>query len=259
MLLKCYCFPSEWYEMLHLQNAYLLGWNTDGLYHGGEDPGSMSNMLWLSLPQQPPQPLELLVLHSCPDPNHRSRIVSFIHTHSKWVHSFQKLQICQQNETRYNWKVTSFNAKHPCFIVVSSLQHFHTVTFINTSVLRYKYIQSHSAKLANRRQHLSTNDIQMLRATDCTLNILWWIYMNKCYYGLRNILGPELLQKDKKCKIYKTLIRPVVLYGCESGTLIKTDEAKLSIFERKILGKIYSPSGVNGVWGIKYNDELYSL
>jgi hypothetical protein len=61
--------------------------------------------------------------------------------------------------------------------------------------------------------------------------------MNKCYYGLRNILGPELLQNDTKCKISKTLIRPVALYGCESWTLIKTDEAKLGIFERKILGK----------------------
>jgi len=39
-------------------------------------------------------------------------------------------------------------------------------------------------------------------------------------------LGPELLQRDTKCKIYKTLIRPVVFYGCESLTLIKTDERK---------------------------------
>jgi len=83
--------------------------------------------------------------------------------------------------------------------------------------------------------------------------------MNKCYYGLRNIFGPELLQKDTKCKIYKTLIRLVVLYGCESWTLIKTDEAKVSICERKFLGKIYGPSRVNGVWRIKYNEELYSL
>jgi len=83
--------------------------------------------------------------------------------------------------------------------------------------------------------------------------------MTKCYYGLRNILGPDLLQKDTKSKIYKTLIRPVVLYRCDSWALIKTDEAKLSIFERKILGKIYGPSHVNVVWRIKYNDELYSL
>jgi hypothetical protein len=47
----------------------------------------------------------------------------------------------------------------------------------------------------------------------------------------------------------------VVLYGCESWTLMKKEEEKLNIFERKILRKIYGPSCVNGVWKIKYNDE----
>ena len=70
---------------------------------------------------------------------------------------------------------------------------------------------------------------------------------NKCYYGLRNPFRSQLLRKDTKCKIYKTLIRPVVFYGCDSWTFTKTDEGKLSIFERKILRKIYGPSCVNGV------------
>ena len=43
----------------------------------------------------------------------------------------------------------------------------------------------------------------------------------------------------------------MVLYGCESWTLTKTVEGKLSIFERKVLRKIYGPSCVNGVWRIK--------
>jgi len=51
----------------------------------------------------------------------------------------------------------------------------------------------------------------------------------------------------------------VVIYGCESWTLTKTDEENLSIFERKILRIIYGPCCVSGVWGIKYNDELNSL
>ena len=61
---------------------------------------------------------------------------------------------------------------------------------------------------------------------------------NKRYYGLRNVLRSKLLWKGTKCKIHKTLIRPAVLYGCESWTVTKTDEGKLSIFERKILRKI---------------------
>jgi hypothetical protein len=39
---------------------------------------------------------------------------------------------------------------------------------------------------------------------------------NRCYHGLRNLLQSRSLSKGTKCKIYKTLIRPVVLYGSES-------------------------------------------
>jgi hypothetical protein len=53
--------------------------------------------------------------------------------------------------------------------------------------------------------------------------------------------------KDTKCKIYKTVIRPVVLCGCESWTLTKTEEEELNIFERKFLTKICVPICVNGL------------
>jgi hypothetical protein len=68
-----------------------------------------------------------------------------------------------------------------------------------------------------------------------------------------------LLKKDTECKIYKILIRPVLLYGCESWTITKKEEEKLNIFERKILRKIYGQICVNGVWRIKYHDELYNI
>jgi hypothetical protein len=51
----------------------------------------------------------------------------------------------------------------------------------------------------------------------------------------------------------------MVLFGFESWTLTKIDEGKLSKLERKILGKIYGPSCVNGVWRIKFNGELFIL
>jgi hypothetical protein len=76
---------------------------------------------------------------------------------------------------------------------------------------------------------------------------------------LQNLLRSKLLRKDTKCKIYKTLIKPVVLYGSKSWTLTKVSEDKLKIFEINILRKIYGPSYVSGVWTIKYNDELYKL
>jgi hypothetical protein len=42
-------------------------------------------------------------------------------------------------------------------------------------------------------------------------------------------------------QIYTTLIRQLVTYGCETGTLTTYDERLLRIFERKLLRKIYGP------------------
>ena len=43
---------------------------------------------------------------------------------------------------------------------------------------------------------------------------------NACYYSGQNLLSSSLLSKDLKTKIYRTIILPVVLYGCdtEGGT-----------------------------------------
>jgi hypothetical protein len=69
---------------------------------------------------------------------------------------------------------------------------------------------------------------------------------NRCYYGLRNTLQSRL-NKGTKCKIcYKTLIRPVVIYGSESWTLTKADEEKLRTFKIIIL-RIYGPACENGI------------
>ena len=40
---------------------------------------------------------------------------------------------------------------------------------------------------------------------------------NACYYSLEKILSSRLLSKKLKVKTYKTIILPVVLYGCEIG------------------------------------------
>ena len=39
---------------------------------------------------------------------------------------------------------------------------------------------------------------------------------NSCYYSVQTLLSSRLLSKNLKIKIYKTLILPVVLYGCEA-------------------------------------------
>ena len=39
---------------------------------------------------------------------------------------------------------------------------------------------------------------------------------NACYHLLQNLLSSSLLSKNLKIKIYRTIILPVVLYGCET-------------------------------------------
>jgi hypothetical protein len=60
-----------------------------------------------------------------------------------------------------------------------------------------------------------------------------------------------------KTQIYKILIRPIVTYGAETWTLTNTEENALRRSERKVLRKIYGPVMDNGVWQIRYNNELY--
>jgi hypothetical protein len=42
---------------------------------------------------------------------------------------------------------------------------------------------------------------------------------NACYYLVWNVLSSSLLSKNLKLKIYRTIILPVVLYGCETWSL----------------------------------------
>jgi hypothetical protein len=42
---------------------------------------------------------------------------------------------------------------------------------------------------------------------------------NACYHSVQNLLSSRLLSKNLKIIIYKTIILPVVLYGCETWSL----------------------------------------
>ena len=39
---------------------------------------------------------------------------------------------------------------------------------------------------------------------------------NACYHSVQNLLSSSMLSKNLKIKIYRTIILPVVLYGCET-------------------------------------------
>jgi len=83
----------------------------------------------------------------------------------------------------------------------------------------------------------------------------------KCYYGLSNLLNARTILMNLKIQLYRTLIRPVVMYGCEVWTLRKSDQNRLLIFKRKILRRIFGPciDETTGEWRIRKNEELKQL
>jgi hypothetical protein len=48
-------------------------------------------------------------------------------------------------------------------------------------------------------------------------------------------------QKNLKVRLYKTIILPVVLYGCETWSLTLREEQRLRVFENRILRKVFGP------------------
>ena len=51
----------------------------------------------------------------------------------------------------------------------------------------------------------------------------------------------SLLSKNLKIKIYRTIILPVVVYGCETWSLILREECRLRVFENRVLRRIFGP------------------
>ncbi|KAJ4442069.1 hypothetical protein ANN_11935 [Periplaneta americana] len=84
---------------------------------------------------------------------------------------------------------------------------------------------------------------------------------NACYYSVKKLLSSSLLSKNLKVRIYKTVILPVVLYGCETWTLSLREENRLRVFENKVLRKIFGAKRdeVTGEWRKLHNAELHAL
>jgi hypothetical protein len=65
---------------------------------------------------------------------------------------------------------------------------------------------------------------------------------NAFYHLVQNLLSSHLLSKNVKVRIYKTIILPVVLYGCETWSLSVREKHKLRVL------KIFGPKR-DGVMG----------
>jgi hypothetical protein len=72
-------------------------------------------------------------------------------------------------------------------------------------------------------------------------------------------LSSRIISKNLKIKIYKTVIFPVVLYGCETWSLTLREEHRLRVSENRVLRRIFGPKREeDGSWRKLYNDELHN-
>ena len=70
-----------------------------------------------------------------------------------------------------------------------------------------------------------------------------------------------ILSKNLKIKIYRTIILPIVFYGCENWSLTLREERKLRVFENMVLRGMFGPrrDEVTGEWRRLHNEELNDL
>jgi hypothetical protein len=62
-----------------------------------------------------------------------------------------------------------------------------------------------------------------------------------CYHSVQNLLSSCMQSKNIKFKIYGTIILPVVLYGCETGSLTLKEQHRFRVFENRVLRRIFRP------------------
>jgi hypothetical protein len=85
--------------------------------------------------------------------------------------------------------------------------------------------------------------------------------LNKIWEGVRKPSAIDLLSKNLKIRIYKTIILPVVLYGCETWSLTLREEHRLRVFENRVLRRVFGPkrNEVTREWRKLHNEELRDL
>ena len=71
-------------------------------------------------------------------------------------------------------------------------------------------------------------------------------------------LSSSFLLKNLENQVYRTIISPVVLYGCETWSLILREERRLRVFENRVLRRVFGPKRdeVTGEWRKLHNEEL---
>jgi hypothetical protein len=84
---------------------------------------------------------------------------------------------------------------------------------------------------------------------------------NASYHSVQSLLSSRLLSRNLKVKIYKTIILPVILYGCDTWSITLREEHRLRVFENRVRRRIFGPKSneVTGEWKKLHCGELQNL
>ena len=80
-------------------------------------------------------------------------------------------------------------------------------------------------------------------------------------HSVQNLLPSSLLSKNVKIKMYRTVVLPFVLYGCETWLLTLREECRLRVSENRVLRRIFGPKRdkTTGEWKKLHNEEFNDL
>jgi hypothetical protein len=84
---------------------------------------------------------------------------------------------------------------------------------------------------------------------------------NACYHSVQDLLSSSSLSRNLKIKIYRSIILTVVLYGCETRSLILREESRLRMYENRVLRRTFGPKRdkVTWEWRKLHNKEHHDL
>ncbi|CAH1397838.1 unnamed protein product [Nezara viridula] len=107
--------------------------------------------------------------------------------------------------------------------IIKELQNTVNIIFHSAATVRFND-PLHKAFLSNTRGTLEMCKL----ATQ--MNNFEWVRLkvgNACYFSVTKLLSSRLLSRNLKIRIYKTIVLPTVLYGCETWPLTIRDEQRL--------------------------------
>jgi len=108
-----------------------------------------------------------------------------------------------------------------------------------------------------------TSEYEDYLSTSILLNA--YKHLSNYNHKMHNIYSLHIftifLLQNSKIKVYRSIILPVALYGCETWSLTLRKERRLRVFEKRVLMRIFGPKRheVTGEWRKLCNEELNDL